>query len=281
VKNAERVVLITGASSGFGLLTTIDMARAGFRVVATMRDLARRGKLDKAVAEAGVGERVDVRQLDVTDSAAIAPLVEAVLRDYGRIDVLVNNAGFVMAGFAEDISLPELRKQLDTNFFGAVALTQAVLPHMRSRKSGHVIMVSSISGRIAGPARSSYSASKFALEGWSEALRLETRSLGIRVVLVEPGGFDTDIWTRNAELSTVTTSGVSPYREQGRKLRDWAQNLPKGDPRVVSRLITRIAQNPNPKLRYLVGRDARLGAFFLPLIPWKWYERLMAKYLGI
>jgi NAD(P)-dependent dehydrogenase (short-subunit alcohol dehydrogenase family) len=277
----DQVVVITGASSGFGLLTTVDMARAGFRVVATMRDLARRELLDKAVAEAGVGERVDVRQLDVTDFAAIGPLVESVLGDYGRIDVLVNNAGFVMAGFAEDISLPELRRQMDTNFFAPVALTQAVLPHMRDRKSGHVIMVSSISGRISGPARSSYSASKFALEGWSEALRLETHSLGIRVVLVEPGGFDTDIWTRNAQLSTATTGGASAYREQGRKLRDWAQNLPKGDPRVVSRLITRIAQKANPRLRYLVGRDARLGSLLLPIVPWKWYERFMARYLGI
>jgi NAD(P)-dependent dehydrogenase (short-subunit alcohol dehydrogenase family) len=277
----DQVVVITGASSGFGLLTTVDMARAGFRVVATMRDLARRELLDKAVAEAGVGERVDVRQLDVTDFAAIGPLVGSVLGDYGRIDVLVNNAGFVMAGFAEDISLPELRRQMDTNFFAPVALTQAVLPHMRDRKSGHVIMVSSISGRISGPARSSYSASKFALEGWSEALRLETHSLGIRVVLVEPGGFDTDIWTRNAQLSTATTGGASAYREQGRKLRDWAQNLPKGDPRVVSRLITRIAQKANPRLRYLVGRDARLGSLLLPVVPWKWYERFMARYLGI
>jgi NAD(P)-dependent dehydrogenase (short-subunit alcohol dehydrogenase family) len=277
----DQVVVITGASSGFGLLTTVEMARAGFRVVATMRDVARRELLDKAVAEAGVGERVDVRQLDVTDFAAIGPLVESVLGDYGRIDVLVNNAGFVMAGFAEDISLPELRRQMDTNFFAPVALTQAVLPHMRDRKSGHVIMVSSISGRISGPARSSYSASKFALEGWSEALRLETHSLGIRVVLVEPGGFDTDIWTRNAQLSTATTGGASAYREQGRKLRDWAQNLPKGDPRVVSRLITRIAQKANPRLRYLVGRDARLGSLLLPIVPWKWYERFMARYLGI
>jgi NAD(P)-dependent dehydrogenase (short-subunit alcohol dehydrogenase family) len=208
-------------------------------------------------------------------------MVDSVLRDYGRIDVLVNNAGFVMAGFAEDISLSELRRQLDTNFFAPVELTKAVLPHMRSRGRGHVIMVSSISGMISGPARSSYSASKFALEGWSEALRLETHSLGIRVVLVEPGGFATDIWTRNAQLSTITTDGSSAYRKQGRKLRDWAQKLPKGDPRVVSRLITRIAQKPNPKLRYVVGRDARFGAAIMPIVPWKWYERFMTKYLGI
>ena len=257
------------------------MAQAGFRVVATMRDLSRREKLDNAIAKAKVADRVDVRKLDVTDDAAIAPMVQSVLRDYGRIDVLVNNAGFVMAGFAEDVAPAELRSQMETNFFAAVSLTRAVLPHMRDRGSGHIIMVSSISGRISGPARSSYSASKFALEGWSEALRLETRSLGIRVVLVEPGGFDTDIWTRNAQLSKETTSGQSPYREQGRKLRDWAQNLPKGDPRVVSRLITRIAQKPNPRLRYVVGRDARLGSILLPIVPWKWYEWGMRKYLGI
>ena len=140
----DKIALITGSSSGFGLLTSIELAQAGFRVVATMRDLGSRERLDQAVGAASVAERVDVRALDVTRSDGLAGFVEDVVREYGRLDVLVNNAGFAVAGFAEDIQLEELRLQFETNFFGAVAMTKAVLPTMRQQRSGHIIQVSSI-----------------------------------------------------------------------------------------------------------------------------------------
>ena len=146
-------------------------------------------------------DRLDVRALDISDFDSIPRVVNEILRDHSRIDVLVNNAGFVFAGFAEDIRLAELRQQMDTNFFGHVAVTQAVLPAMRAQRSGHIIMVSSETGRMGSPGIGSYAASKFALEGWSETLRLETRALGIKVVLVEPGAFKTDIWDRNTRLN--------------------------------------------------------------------------------
>jgi NAD(P)-dependent dehydrogenase (short-subunit alcohol dehydrogenase family) len=177
------------------LLTAVELARAGYRVVATMRDLGRRARLDEAAEKAGVAASIDVQELDVTDFAAMPGLVEDIVAEYGRIDVLVNNAGFALAGFAEDVKLAELRSQFETNFFGQVALTRTVLPQMKLQKSGHIILVSSISGRLAGPGRSSYSSSKFALEGWAEGLRFEAYPHGLRVVLVEPGGFATDIWT--------------------------------------------------------------------------------------
>ena len=144
----EKIALVTGASSGFGLLTSIELAKAGFRVVATMRDLGRRERLDQAVAAAGVGPKIDVRALDVTKFDTHSRFVDGVVRDYGRLDVLVNNAGFAVAGFAEDIKLDELRLQFETNFFGAVAMTKAALPTMRRQHSGHIIQVSSIA-RIA------------------------------------------------------------------------------------------------------------------------------------
>jgi NAD(P)-dependent dehydrogenase (short-subunit alcohol dehydrogenase family) len=276
----QKVALITGTSSGIGLLTAVELARAGFRAAATMRDLGRRERLDRAVTEAGVAERVDVRRLDVTDFPAIEPLIASVIADYGRIDVLVNNAGFALGGFAEDIQLDELRAQFETNFFAQVAVTRAVLPHMRRQRGGHIVMVSSISGRIAGPGRSSYSASKFALEGWSESLRMETHALGIRVVLVEPGPYATDIWERNIQFGQVT-SEASPNRENIEKLRAFIQTLPRRDPREVARLITRIAQTPNPKLRYLAGREAKLNTLLRALVPWKVYEKLVACKLGM
>jgi len=277
----QKVALITGSSSGIGLLTAIELAGSGHRVVATMRDLARRTRLDEASKRAGIAGQIDIRRLDVTETDAIAGLVEAVVRDHGRIDVLVNNAGFAVAGFVEDLRLAEIRQQFETNFFGQVAMTKAVLPVMRRQRSGHIIMVSSISGRVGQPVLSSYSSSKFALEGWSEALRIETFSLGIRVVLVEPGSFDTDIWERNAKIGEDVFSADSPNRERGERFAAMAKKLHKADAIVVARLIARIVADPNPSLRYRVGFDAHLQRWLRAVLPWRVYEKLVAKAVKI
>jgi NAD(P)-dependent dehydrogenase (short-subunit alcohol dehydrogenase family) len=276
-----KIALITGSSSGFGLLTSIELARGGFRVIASMRDLSRRKPLDDAAFAAGLSERIDVRQLDVTNFAATPGFVEAVVRDHGRLDVLINNAGFAVAGFAEDLTLDEIRRQFDTNFFGAVALTQAALPVMRRQRSGHIIMVSSIAGLHGAFSISSYSAAKHALEGWSESLRLEVRALGIKVVLVEPGSFQTDIWTRGAVMGERATKESSPNFQRSLRMRDRIQKLPKADPIVVARLIASIAQDPNPKLRYVIGRDARMQLALKRILPWKWHEKVVANFLKV
>jgi NAD(P)-dependent dehydrogenase (short-subunit alcohol dehydrogenase family) len=278
---ADKIALITGCSSGFGLLTSIELAKAGFRVIATMRDLGRRERLDQAAAATGVGAQLEVRALDVTNFDSLPGFVDAVVRDYGRLDVLVNNAGFAVGGFAEDIKLEELRRQFETNFFGAVALTRAALPTMRRQRSGHIIMVSSIAGLLGTVTISSYCASKHALEGWSESLRLEVNSLGIKVVLVEPGAFQTDIWTRGAVMGANTTKETSPNIQRSLRMRDRVQALPKRDPIEVVRKIVSIAQDPNPKLRYVVGRDARLQLALKRILPWKWQEKLVATFLKL
>jgi NAD(P)-dependent dehydrogenase (short-subunit alcohol dehydrogenase family) len=274
-----KVAVLTGSSSGFGLLTAVELASRGFRVVATMRDLGRRTKLEEAAKAAGISDHIEMRCLNIAQTDSVASVIDGIIRDYGRIDVLVNNAGFAMAGFAEDIALAELREQFDTNFFGHVAVTKAVLPTMRAQKQGHIIMVSSISGRTAQPTISSYSASKFALEGWSEALRIEVRSLGIKVVLIEPGAYDTDIWTRNSKIGLRMFEHTSPNADRARKFRDHVQSggIKKRDPREVSRLIARVADDPNPKLRYLAGTDARMQLWLKTLAPWNWYEKIVAK----
>jgi NAD(P)-dependent dehydrogenase (short-subunit alcohol dehydrogenase family) len=278
---AEKIALVTGASSGFGLLTSIELAKARFRVVAAMRDLGRRERLDEAVAAAGLGAKIDVRALDVTRFDAIPGFVDSVVSDYGRLDVLVNNAGFAVAGFAEDIKLDELRMQFETNFFGAVAMTKAALPIMRRQGSGHIIQVSSIAGLHGSVTVSSYAASKHALEGWSESLRMEVHSLGIKVVLVEPGAFQTDIWTRGAVMGEQATKDTSPNLQRSLRMRSTIEKLPKADPIAVARLIVAIAQNPNPKLRYLVGRDAKIQLAMKRILPWKWHEKVIANFLKI
>jgi len=278
---AEKIALVTGSSRGFGLLTSIELAKAGFRVVATMRDLGNRTAIEQAAAAARMAGLVDVRALDVTNFDAIPGFVGQVVRDHGRLDVLVNNAGFAVAGFAEDIRLEELRQQFETNFFGAVAMTKAVLPTMRRQSSGHIIQVSSISGLHGALTVSSYSASKHALEGWSESLRLEVNSLGIRVVLVEPGSFQTDIWTRGAVMGKDAVKDSSPNYQRSLRMREVIKKIPKADPIAVARLIAAIAQDPNPKLRYLVGRDAKIQLAMKRILPWKWHEKMIANFLKI
>jgi len=174
---AERVALITGASSGFGLLTAVTLARRGWRVLATMRSLNRRNKLEEAARAASVLDRIEFLALDVTDAGQIAELAASIAARPAPLDAIVNNAGFAMAGFAEDVSDAELRRQFDTNFFGAAAVTRAFLPQFRRQGSGHIVILSSISGRMGFPGVGSYAASKFALEGWAETLRLEMKPL--------------------------------------------------------------------------------------------------------
>jgi NAD(P)-dependent dehydrogenase (short-subunit alcohol dehydrogenase family) len=278
----QKVAIVTGASSGIGLLTSVELARNGFRVVATMRNPAKRRKLDEAAAYAQVTENIDVRRLDVTEFATHAGFVADVLSTYGGIDVLVNNAGFAMAGFAEDCTLEELREQFETNFFGAVSITKAVLPAMRKQNRGHIIQISSIAGRCAHPVLSSYSGSKYALEGWSESLRIEMKPLGINVVLIEPGSFQTDIWEANAHVAKRTFDSDSPNHERSLRFRDYVRrNVTKRDPVAVARVIASVALDANPRMRYLVGPDAKMMTWLTRLVPWSRYERTLAKTIGI
>lgn len=279
----DRIAVVTGSSSGIGLLTAVELALSGYRVIATMRNLDNRGRLEEAARKAGVSERLDLRRLDITEFDFLPGAVEQLVRDHGHIDVLVNNAGFSMAGFVEDMALSELRHQLETNFFGNVAMTKAVLPVMRSQKSGHIITVTSVAGLLGQPLLSAYSASKHALEGWSESLRIETHSLGMRVSLVEPGAFDTDIWERNVVIAKGALDPASPNKERSRRFTEFVKSSShrRRDAREVARLIVRIAQDPNPKLRYLIGGDAKLQVWLKKVVPWRRYERMVAKAVKI
>jgi len=276
----ERTALITGASSGFGLLTTVTLARRGWRVIATMRDLSRQGKLEEAARIAGVLDRIQFLALDVTNPEQIATLAAQVAARPTPLHAVVNNAGFAMAGFAEDVSDAELRRQFETNFFGAAAVTRAFLPQLRRQGFGHIVMVSSISGRMGFPGVGSYVASKFALEGWTETLRLEMKPLGIQIVLVEPGSFQTDIWTRNAVIAEQLANAHSPNAGRMAKWRERVDAIKLPDAQVVADGIAAIVENPRPRLRYVYGKDARMAVWLRRLLPWSVAERMLIKASG-
>ncbi len=281
-QTAGKTALITGASSGFGLLTCVTLGRRGWRVLATMRDLERRGKLEEAARGAGVLERLEFLPLDVTNAQQIAAIADLVAKRQAPLHGLVNNAGFALPGFAEDVTDAELREQFETNFFGAAAVTRALLPQMRRQGFGHIVMVSSISGRLGFPGVGSYAAAKFALEGWTETLRYEMKKVGIQVALVEPGAFETDIWTRNAKLSSGMSDPKSPNVARVERWRSHVQgDRSKADPQVVADCIARVLETPRPKLRYAVGRDAKVGLALGALLPRRLFERIILKNSGL
>jgi len=278
----ERTALITGASSGFGLLTTVTLAKRGWRVLATMRDLNRRGKLEAAARAAGVLDRIEFLALDVTNAGHVATIAALVAARPTPLDALVNNAGFAMAGFAEDVTDAELRQQFETNFFGTAAVTRAFLPQFRRQGNGHIVMVSSISGRMGFPGVSSYTASKFALEGWAETLRLEMKPLGVQVVLVEPGSFETDIWTRNAIIAAGAQNTSSPNAARAACLLSRRETGKlKANPQVVADGIAAILDNPRPRLRHVFGKDAHFGLLLKRLMPSGILEWLLIRVTGI
>jgi NAD(P)-dependent dehydrogenase (short-subunit alcohol dehydrogenase family) len=275
----QPVVFVTGASSGFGLLTSVALAGEGYRVLASMRSLDNRGRLEAAAKESGVTDRIEIVQLDVTDFSAAETVIQDVIHRYGRIDLLVNNAGYAAGGFTEELAVEEWRRQFETNFFGLVAVTKAVLPSMRERRSGKIVNISSISGRIGFPSMGPYVASKFAVEGFSESLRLEMLPYGVHVVLIEPGSYKTDIWSKG--LGTVTINPNSPYVKEMKAILKYVNQVADTAPAPdeVIRQIVQVAKSPYPKLRYPVGKGVKLGIVLKNMLPWKWWERMVTKRL--
>lgn len=240
-----KIVLVTGCSSGIGLETALAFAEAGDRVIATVRDPARAGALTSGAASRGV--QIEIAKLDVTRSEGFAGFVADLIARHDRIDILVNNAGVLPVGAFEDIGEAELRMVMETNFFGAALLTKAVLPHMRAQGSGHVVMVSSLSGLAGRAGDAAYAASKFALEGLSEALRQEVARWGIRVALVEPAGFATGLFDRGASVPDSPYAALIAAQQA-----DLRHSLTeKGfDPADLGRLIVAITRTDSPQLRW-------------------------------
>lgn len=245
------VVLITGSSSGFGQASALAFARAGDTVYASMRDRSRGAALEQRAA----AESLDIRleTLDVTQSDSFAPLIDSIVRRSGRLDVLVNNAGVLHPGALEDLSPAALREVVEANLMAPLLLTRAVLPQMRKQRGGHILMVSSLSGIAGLPGDVAYTASKFGLEGATEALRHEVDRWNIRVALVQPALYATNLFANGS--GGVLPPGYpedSPYRAliEDRQ-RELHSKLPQGrDPSVVADLLVRISRSDGSQLRW-------------------------------
>ncbi|WP_163513590.1 oxidoreductase [Fodinicola acaciae] len=246
-----KVWLITGTSTGLGRALAEAVVASGDRVVATARDV----DSVKDLADKAAGQ-VHAARLDVTDSASIAAAVESAISAYGQIDVLVNNAGHGLIGAAEELSDEQTRSVLETNVFGVLAVTRAVLPHMRERRRGHIVQMSSVGGVVANPGHAIYNTSKFALEGMSEALAGEVAPLGIRVSIIEPGPFRTDFLGR----SMAFAEPIADYQDTAAGIvrQNFARNdgNQPNDPVKAAAAIVRLVNTPDGPLRLPLGPEA-------------------------
>jgi len=246
----ERVALVTGGSSGIGERTAVRLQEAGFTTYA----VARRVERMSGLADAGV----TTFAMDVNDDASMTGGIERILEERGRVDVLVNNAGYGSYGAVETVPIDEARRQFEVNIFGLARLTQLVLPGMRERGDGRIINVGSVGGKFYEPLGAWYHATKFAVEGFSDSLRLELAPYGVRVVIVEPGPIRTE-WNELARAHLVSSSAGTPYERQAEAVR---ARMEAGDgplmsgPDVVGRKIARAATARRPRTRYPVGRGA-------------------------
>jgi NAD(P)-dependent dehydrogenase (short-subunit alcohol dehydrogenase family) len=247
----KKVWLVTGAGRGMGTDIARTALAAGHAVIATGRDPGR------VSAVLGVHDDLLAVALDVTDPVGIAVAVEAALDRFGRIDVLVNNAGNFYAGFFEEITPEDYRAQVETNFFGPLEVTRAVLPVMRAQRSGLVVTISSTAGIVGQAFCTAYAASKFALEGWSESLAPEVAPFGIRTMLVEPGFFRTELLTRDSTRYAEPT--IEDYAERTRQtVTTWTgmDGQQGGDPAKLAGALVQLADSAEPPLRWAAGADA-------------------------
>jgi NAD(P)-dependent dehydrogenase (short-subunit alcohol dehydrogenase family) len=258
-----RVWFITGASTGFGRLLAEDLLHRGERVIATARDLSKVADLAKQYPD-----QARALNLDVTNPAQIASVAKQAIAVFGQVDVLVNNAGYGLNGAIEEVSEDEFEPMFQTNIYGVIRTTRAFLPHFRQRRSGHIINFSSISGLIGSAGWGYYNASKFAVEGFSEALADELKPIGIRVTVIEPGPFRTDFLGRSGKLAKLELPDYAKTAGKAREyLRTQAGKQP-GDPQKAVEAIIQVVDSPEPPLHLLLGKIA-LKRFRGKLAQWQ------------
>lgn len=246
----RRVWLITGSSRGLGRALAEATLVAGHRLVATARDPARLADLVERYPD-----QIRPFALDVTDPHAACDAVSAAIESFGRLDVLVNNAGYGNVSSIEDTSLAEFRAQIETNLFGVINVTKAAIPRMREQGSGHIIQLSSVGGRVGAMGRAPYSTAKWGIEGFSEVLAKEVGPLGIKVTIIEPGGFRTDFAGSSTTLEEGRPEYDSTVGAAARFQRDYNGSQP-GDPAKAAAVILQVAGMEDPPLRLLLGSDA-------------------------
>ena len=270
IMNNKKVILITGASSGIGYDAAQTLAQQGHRVYAAARRVERMEPL-KTMG-------VQVISMDVTDEASMQKGVESVIQAEGRIDVLINNAGYGYFGAIENVPMEEARKQLEVNVFGLARLTQLVLPYMRKQRRGRIINTSSIAGKMVFYMGGWYNVTKYSVEALSDALRMEMKPFGIDVVMIEPGAIKTD-WGVIAARHLMESSVGTAYEQIGTQ---WAKNMDwfyktnwLSSPKVVTKAICRAVNSRRPKARYCRGRISITGRVFHALLPARWWDAIM------
>ncbi|MBN3238488.1 MULTISPECIES: oxidoreductase [Pectobacterium] len=272
----SKVILVTGASSGIGEATALRLKASGHTIYAAARRIERMQKLAEA--------DIRVLPLDVTDSVSVQTVVDTIIAECGRIDVVVNNAGYGSYGAVEEVSPEEGRAQFDVNVFGAVRLTQLVLPHMRAQRSGTVINITSMGGKIYTPLGAWYHGTKFALEAISDCLRLEVEPFGIDVVVIEPGGIKTE-WADIAAAKLLDVSGLGAYVKQAEAMADSmvgeSSRKRQSSPQVIADTIAQAVNAHRPKTRYAVGFGAKPMICIRRLLSDRLFDRFMRMATGI
>jgi len=280
---AMGVILVTGTSSGFGLLTAAELVRRGHRVVATMRDPAHSEALRATIADGdGDGAALEVETLDVTDTGSVRRAIKTVIARHGRLDVVVNNAGIGTAGAVEETAVDEFAAVFDTNVLGALRVIQAALPHMRERRSGHIVNVTSIAAFVAPPFLAAYAASKHALDAIGESLAGEVGRFGIAVTNVAPGAYDTRM-TQDVDEVLASVDPSSPYAEPLSTLvRNHAASMRQNDdPRAVAVAVADAIEADPPPARVVVPPESGFIVEARGATPPEQLRDLLAKSYGI
>jgi NAD(P)-dependent dehydrogenase (short-subunit alcohol dehydrogenase family) len=272
----SKIALVTGASSGIGEATAVKLSEAGFTVYAAARRVARMQHLtDRGIRPLA---------MDVTDEESMCTGVEKIMAEAGGIDVLVNNAGYGSYGALEDVPLAEARAQFEVNVFGATRLTQLVLPHMREQRSGKIVNVTSMGGKIYTPLGAWYHGTKFALEAVSDCLRMEVKPFGIDVIIIEPGGIRTE-WGGIAANKVRAASGGGPYAAQGNavatSLSSEATQGRTSPPELIGKTITKAVTARRPRTRYAIGFGAKPIILLHAVLPNRLYDAFIKRATGV
>ena len=249
----EKVALVTGSSSGIGLESALALARDGYKTFASMRDIKKSGELEQAAKKENLS--IEIMQLDVDKEESIISAIKKIVSDCGRIDVLINNAGYGQFGCTEDVSVNDFRKQFETNFFSIVKIIQEISPIMRKQKSGNIINISSVAGRMGLPGSPAYISSKFALEGLGECLRYELGQFGIKTTLIEPGVIKTNFF----ESMKIPDSKTDPkYKELTDHILSGLKMMVQmgTPPSEVAKVVMKAIHDDEMLPRYIVGTDA-------------------------
>ena len=285
----NKIILITGCSSGFGMLTSARLAAAGHTIYATMRNMQKQDTLKLELKRRNT--ECHILPLDVTNDNSINKVINTIEKQDSRLDVLINNAGYGIGGFFEDLSEDEIRSQFETNFFGVQKVTRSALPLMRATasKSGKdfstkIINISSAQGRSTLPGLGAYGASKFALEGFSESLYFELQPFGIEVVILEPGTYSTKAIDDNSREADAGLEGDSPYANYTKRLKELHNNIlitkkGVGDPENVAIMIEDIINRKRNKLRYLAGTQAKIRVLMRTILPFSWFSRIINSFI--